>query len=114
MSQTIRLPSLCSLLRSRRSYDIAPMLHQLICGVAYRPAELVTRESALKALEKYAEDKPTDVCVEELYLATLCRGPNTQELAEARGFITSSPSPAEGYQDLLWALMNSKQFLFIR
>ena len=58
--------------------------------------------------------KPTDVCVEELYLATLCRGPNTQELAEARGFITSSPSPAEGYQDLLWALMNSKQFLFIR
>ncbi|MFM8188416.1 MAG: DUF1549 and DUF1553 domain-containing protein [Pirellula sp.] len=58
--------------------------------------------------------KPTDICIEELYLATLCRGPSTDELAQARSFVMSCPSPAEGYQDLLWALINSKQFLFIR
>lgn len=61
-----------------------------------------------------ASGKPTDNCIEELYLATLCRGPSTDELAQARTFVTSSPSPTEGYQDLLWALINSKQFLFIR
>ncbi len=61
-----------------------------------------------------ASGKPTDNCIEELYLATLCRGPSTDELAQARSFVMASPSPAEGYQDLLWALINSKQFLFIR
>jgi hypothetical protein len=61
-----------------------------------------------------ASGKPTDNCIEELYLATLCRGPSTDELAQARSFVMGSPSPAEGYQDLLWALINSKQFLFIR
>ena len=61
-----------------------------------------------------ASGKPIDNCIEELYLATLCRGPSTDELAQARSFVTSCPTPAEGYQDLLWALINSKQFLFIR
>jgi len=61
-----------------------------------------------------ASAKPMDNCIEELYLATLCRGPSTDELAESRNFVMACPSPAEGYQDLLWALINSKQFLFIR
>jgi len=58
--------------------------------------------------------KSVDECVEELYLSSLSRAPNTTELAEARQFIASSPTPTDGLQDLLWALINSKHFLFIR
>jgi hypothetical protein len=59
-----------------------------------------------------AAGKAIDECIEELYLSSLSRRPNTQELAESRAFIQSCPTPTEGYQDLQWALINSKQFLF--
>lgn len=61
-----------------------------------------------------ASGKPTESCIEDLYLAALSRMPTPDELAESRTFVAESPTPAEGYQDLLWALINSKQFLFIR
>lgn len=52
--------------------------------------------------------------VTELYLATLSRRPTSEELETARTFLADAPSPLECYQDLLWALVNSKQFLFVR
>jgi len=52
--------------------------------------------------------------VKELYLATLCRPPNEKEQAACRRLLKDSPSPKEFYEDLLWALLNSKQFLFVR
>ena len=51
--------------------------------------------------------------VEELYLATLARRPSAEEQAACREFLSASPSPKECYEDLLWALLNSKQFLFV-
>ncbi len=35
-------------------------------------------------------------------------------MKESERFLAESGSPAECYQDLLWALINSKQFLFVR
>jgi hypothetical protein len=61
-----------------------------------------------------ASGKTVDECIEELYLATTSRYPKTDEMAECRALVASCPSPVEGYQDLLWALINSKHFLFIR
>lgn len=52
--------------------------------------------------------------VEQLYLATLCRYPTEKEQAACRKLLKESPSSKEFYEDLLWALMNSKQFLFVR
>ena len=58
--------------------------------------------------------KPHDEIVNELYLATLNRLPSDAERAASQTFLAESPSPVECYQDLLWALLNSKQFLFVR
>ncbi len=58
--------------------------------------------------------RSVDECVDELFLASLCRFPSESERSESIAFVTSCPSPTEGLQDLLWALMNSKSFLFIR
>jgi hypothetical protein len=52
--------------------------------------------------------------VEELYLVTLSRPPSADELAKAEGWVKSAPSPREGLQDLLWVLVNSREFLFNR
>ena len=60
------------------------------------------------------DGKSHEEIVRQLYLLTLCRPPSKDELAESVVFLDESSSPAECYQDLLWALVNSKQFLFVR
>lgn len=61
-----------------------------------------------------AAKKPNDEIVTELYLATVARRPTPAEITASQKFLSESPSPQECYQDLLWALINSKQFLFVR
>ncbi len=55
---------------------------------------------------------PVPAIVENLYLATLSRPPSAQELTEAQTWIAKAPAPKEGLQDLLWVLLNSREFLF--
>jgi hypothetical protein len=55
---------------------------------------------------------PEPAIVEELYLATLSRLPQGEEMTRAQKWISSAPSPREGLQDLLWVLLNSREFLF--
>ncbi len=57
---------------------------------------------------------PHEKMVEELYLAALCRLPSAKEQSANYELLKESPNPKEFYEDLLWALMNSKQFLFVR
>ncbi len=52
--------------------------------------------------------------VNELYMAALCRPPSEAERIASDEFLAGAASPEECYQDLLWALINSKQFLFVR
>ena len=63
-------------------------------------------EAALKA------KRPVPEIVEELYLVTLSRPPRPDEVQRAGQWIGRAASPREGLQDLLWALLNSREFLF--
>jgi hypothetical protein len=56
--------------------------------------------------------KPVREVVQELYLATLSRPPKPEELDKAEQWIAAAPSPKDGVQDLLWVLLNSREFLF--
>ncbi len=48
--------------------------------------------------------------IEQLCLATLSRKPSSKELAAMHKLVKKSSASAEGYQDLLWALLNSNEF----
>jgi hypothetical protein len=61
-----------------------------------------------------AAKKTPDEIVEEIYLAALSRFPTAAERSQAQQFLSENENAEEVYQDLLWALMNSKQFLFVR
>ena len=61
-----------------------------------------------------ADKKPHEEIVTELYLASLSRPPNAAELETSRKFLAEAATATECYQDLLWALINSKQYLFVR
>ncbi|MBM3457404.1 MAG: DUF1553 domain-containing protein [Armatimonadetes bacterium] len=50
--------------------------------------------------------------IEELYLASLSRRPDSREIEEAMALIRAAGNRSEGVEDLAWSLMNSREFLF--
>ncbi len=77
------------------------------------------RAAQLAAAEGALEEK-----INELYLLAFSRAPRPEELATALAYLNEAPTDAEGkpldpasatrrnFQDLIWALMNTKEFLF--
>ncbi len=55
---------------------------------------------------------PTDKLVEDLYLSAYSRMPNVSERKIAVDSIEASKDKQKGAEDLLWAMMNSKEFVF--
>ncbi len=58
--------------------------------------------------------KSHDEIVTELYLATLSRRPNSREQTVWRQQLAEATDAKAFYEDLLWSLINSKHFLFVR
>lgn len=70
------------------------------------------------------EDRPAEEKIRELYRVAYSREPRSDELQHAMAFLTEPRLNAEGkpldtaqaarenYQDLIWALTNTKEFLF--
>jgi hypothetical protein len=60
-----------------------------------------------------AAGRTDDEITTELYLRALSRPPSADELAANREFLTLSTNRQEIFEDVLWALVNSKEFLFV-
>jgi hypothetical protein len=56
--------------------------------------------------------KPDADILETLYLSAFARRPNAAETRTLLEMVSKAPSKEEGFQDVLWALLNSKEFLF--
>ncbi|HKB37708.1 MAG TPA: DUF1553 domain-containing protein, partial [Gemmataceae bacterium] len=50
--------------------------------------------------------------IEQLYLVTFSRPPRPEELTKAQDWVAKAPSLREGLDDLLWVLLNSREFQF--
>jgi hypothetical protein len=59
-------------------------------------------------LEAGASDR---AIIAEFYLAALCRQPTLPELTAACAVIERSPSRRAGLEDVVWGLLNAKEFL---
>lgn len=59
------------------------------------------------------EKKTDEELIAAVYLRTLARPATSSEVATARELLAQTPNRTEFYQDLVWALINSKQFLFV-
>jgi hypothetical protein len=59
-----------------------------------------------------AKKKPEEI-ISDLYLRTLNRAPTADERTKLIGFIGDKPQEQQkGLEDLLWALLNSQEFMF--
>ncbi|HWB11008.1 MAG TPA: DUF1549 and DUF1553 domain-containing protein [Pirellulales bacterium] len=61
---------------------------------------------------RLAEKKPAAEIVDELYLAALSRFPTEAERAKAVAYVAAEQDPRPALEDVLWTLVNSKEFLF--
>ncbi len=52
--------------------------------------------------------------VTELYLTTLSRFPTDEELKTGKTYLAESPKRRTGSEDILWALLSSREFIFVR
>ncbi len=51
--------------------------------------------------------------IQDFYVRALSRLPSPAELEAAKKYIADSPSRREGFEDVLWAIISSRGFLFI-
>lgn len=64
----------------------------------------------IKQLRDQGLDSPTIVA--ELYLRALARYPTPEEAAAWRTLLGSAPNQTEALEDILWTLLNSREFAF--
>ena len=64
-------------------------------------------------LSRLLKDKADDgAIVEELYLAALGRPPKETEAAAVLDYIARQPDRKAALEDVFWAILNTKEFLF--
>jgi hypothetical protein len=108
---TFAKPRRVSVCECERAPD--PSLSQALHTLNGDVIALKLKDAKGRVLRLIADSKPHDEIVEELYLAALSRVPSSAEREATSELLAGANSPNEFYQDLLWALMNSKQFLFV-
>lgn len=103
-----------------QSSSLAQSLH--LINASDIKAKLANPSGRAERLVK--EEKPAEAKVRELYLAAFSREPRPEELKTALAYLAEPPVDADGkpmdaqqasrenFQDLIWALINTKEFLF--
>ena len=59
---------------------------------------------------KTASPEEVDSMITQAFLRTVSRPPTAHEMAEARSDIAAAKTPVDGVRDLLWALLNTREF----
>jgi hypothetical protein len=64
-------------------------------------------------LRRASKGKPLDleVVISEVFLRTLSRPPTAKEILTAKEDISAAKDPVDGVRDVLWALLNTREFL---
>ncbi len=104
-------PEASSACECERSGDanLAQSLHLLNSGEIQGKLTNGGGRAALLAGDQAREHAPK---VRELYLLALAREPTAEEMGVVLGYLERSENPRLAYEDIVWALVNTKEFLF--
>lgn len=92
---------------TKREPTLAQALH-LIVGDTVRD-----RLAAGGVVKTLVETKPTpEDVIEELFIRTLARKPDGEEMAAMLELVGDKPKDPATYEDIFWSLLNSTEFLF--
>ncbi len=91
-----------------REANLAQALHLLNSTDVQRKVNAADGRLARLLKEK----KEDAALVEDLYMWSLSRPPRPEDLKKALAYVNEQPDRKAAYEDLLWALLNTKEFLF--
>jgi hypothetical protein len=57
------------------------------------------------------DDMKPEVALKEVFLIAFARQPSSLETAKAKAILLKSKNPRDGWEDILWGIVNSKEFL---
>ena len=80
----------------------------------YNSVELTKKTSGERQCKRLVPDKrPAEERLRDLYRIALSRAPTSEELAGMKEYLeTRTASVSAAYEDILWALVNTKEFMF--
>jgi len=82
------------------------------CLHMFNSAELLAKTSGTRAKQLAGDKRPHDEKLRELYWTALAREPSKEELANLLAHLEKKGDAQSGYEDIIWALVNTKEFLF--
>jgi len=59
-----------------------------------------------------ADGRTPEQVIESLYIRALSRQPLPEEMDQLKAVVAESPNPQAGLEDIFWAILNSREFLF--
>jgi hypothetical protein len=59
-----------------------------------------------------AEKLEPEAILEKIYVRSISRKPTETEKAELLKFVSEAPTPQAGWEDVFWAVLNSREFIF--
>ena len=109
--RTFGKPKRVSVCECERSPDenLAQALHTLNGDTI---AKKITDKNGRLAKLLEAKKEPAEI-VDEIFLATLCRRATEKEHKVCQEIVEQGENPLEGFQDVMWAVLNLKQFIFV-
>lgn len=79
----------------------------------YNSNEMMKKIAGARVKELVSDKRSPEDRLKALYLVALSRTPTPAELAAMRAYLELRPQSVSGaYEDILWALINTKEFLF--
>ena len=93
---------------------LEPTLTQALYMINSRDIHQKLRSSTGVLTRLMKEKSDNRELIDELYLSTLSRFPTDEELEAAEAYIAESPKRRSGCEDLLWALVSSRSFIFVQ
>ncbi|MFN4261332.1 MAG: DUF1549 and DUF1553 domain-containing protein [Gemmataceae bacterium] len=101
-------PDSASACECERSADanLAQSLHLL------NSTEILGKVSGARAQALAKDTRPHEERIRDLYLVALSRRPTAEEVVVMVGYIEKKGDVKTAYEDILWALINTKEFLF--
>ncbi|MEX0725822.1 MAG: DUF1549 and DUF1553 domain-containing protein [Planctomycetaceae bacterium] len=99
-------PDLCDCARSNEPALVQTLFTQNDAVID----RLIDKGDWLNDVDRRQTARTLDDWIENAYLRTLSRFPENDELTECRSHLSEADSLKTGLQDLMWALVNSKEF----
>jgi hypothetical protein len=101
-------PDAASACECERSSDasLAQALH------LFNSAEVLGKVAGARAAQLAADKRPPEERLRDLYLVALAREPSKEELAVLTAYLQKKKGGKDAYEDVIWALLNTKEFLF--